>query len=258
MRSFNPSARRLAESRISAAADCISCATGLSPSRNCSCAWAKVAALLRMRISRRTSLRALRNSSVLASHTVQVTSEAKASPMMTPFTIRSAFSNMPQGERSSGSSAPLTMCSPAGGSLAVGAIAFGGGDGAAAGAIAFGGGADGATAAGAGVAALDGAGVAAGGAAALGVFGVVALSGLGAIGATAAGAGAGLVCARAEGASGPAISSMAAKAAASLLAKARGESCRGARTLCFISYVPFLLMRCRPRSGSRCRANMTL
>ena len=55
-----------------------------------------------------------------------------------------------------------------------------------------------------------------------GVFGVVALSGLVAMGVAGAGAGAGLVCAKAEGASGPAISSMAAKAAAILVAKARG------------------------------------
>src|SRR5262249_53880864 len=62
--------------------------------------------------SRRTSLRALRSSSVLATHTVQVTNEAKASPIITAFTTRSEFSNMPQGERSSGRSAPLIMCSP--------------------------------------------------------------------------------------------------------------------------------------------------
>src|SRR5262249_40744327 len=59
-----------------------------------------------------TSPRALRSSSVLATHTVQVTSDAKASPMITAFTTRSEFSNMPQGDRSSGRSAPLIMCSP--------------------------------------------------------------------------------------------------------------------------------------------------
>src|SRR5215471_212611 len=68
--------------------------------------------LLSTRRSCRTAPRALRSSSVLATHTVQVTNEAKASPIITAFTTRSEFSNMPQGERSSGRSAPLIMCSP--------------------------------------------------------------------------------------------------------------------------------------------------
>src|SRR5262249_26167012 len=92
-----------------------------------SCACASVTELLRTRKSRRTSPRALRNSQVLATHTVQVTSEAKASPMITAFTTRSEFSNMPQGERSSGRSAPLIMCSPgsAAGAGVAGATALG-------------------------------------------------------------------------------------------------------------------------------------
>src|SRR5262249_32578918 len=65
-----------------------------------------------------TSPRALRSSHVLATHTVQVTSEAKASPMITAFTTRSEFSNMPQGERSSGNSALLITCSPGNGAAA--------------------------------------------------------------------------------------------------------------------------------------------
>jgi hypothetical protein len=122
--------------------------------------------------------------------------------------------------------------------------------------MAFGG--RGAVAAGACVAAFDGAGVAAAGATAVGVFGVVAVSGLGAMGVVAAGGGVGLLCAKAEGASGTATSSMAAKAAAILVFKARVESRRGARTLCFISCVPFSLMRRRTRGCPWWRANMTL
>ena len=50
---------------------------------------------------------------VLASHTVQVTSEAKASPTMTAFTTMSAFMNMPQGDRLRGSSALSVAASAA-------------------------------------------------------------------------------------------------------------------------------------------------
>ncbi len=41
---------------------------------------------------------------VFASHTVQVTSEAKASPIITAFTTMSALRNMPHGDRLRGSS----------------------------------------------------------------------------------------------------------------------------------------------------------
>ena len=47
----------------------------------------------------------------LASHTVQVTSEAKASPTSTAFTTGSALRNMPQGLRSRGSVAVPMMLS---------------------------------------------------------------------------------------------------------------------------------------------------
>src|SRR6476646_6971279 len=43
------------------------------------------------------------SSSHLASAMVQLTTDAKASPIMTAFTSRSAFMNIPQGERSCGS-----------------------------------------------------------------------------------------------------------------------------------------------------------
>ena len=46
---------------------------------------------------------ATRSSMVLASQTVQVTSEAKASPIITAFTTISALRNMPHGDRFRGS-----------------------------------------------------------------------------------------------------------------------------------------------------------
>src|SRR5438105_13663945 len=76
-----------------------------------------------MRRSLRNSPRAVRSSKVLASHTVQVTNDAKARPTITAFTTRSEFSNMPQGDRSCGKSAPLIMCSPGSGALAGAAVA---------------------------------------------------------------------------------------------------------------------------------------
>jgi hypothetical protein len=48
---------------------------------------------------------------VLASHTVQVTSEAKARPIKTAFTTGSALMYMPQGLRSRGSVAVATTLS---------------------------------------------------------------------------------------------------------------------------------------------------
>ena len=48
------------------------------------------------------------SSSVLASHTVQVTTEANSSPIITTFTTMSAVRNMPQGDRSRGSAALAT------------------------------------------------------------------------------------------------------------------------------------------------------
>ena len=55
---------------------------------------------------RRTASALLRRSSmVLASHTVQVTSEAMARPIITAFTMMSAPTNMPQGDRLRGNSA---------------------------------------------------------------------------------------------------------------------------------------------------------
>ena len=145
------------------------CATGVVPLRNCSLAWASVAALERMRSPSRTSRRAVRSSNVLAIKTVQVTSDAKASPIRTPFTRRSASWNMPHGDRSCGSCVRLTVVWPTGCSVAAGAAAFAGADGAST----------------------------AGGAAAGGVTGCVAVGA----------AGAAAFCACADGANGLAISS---------------------------------------------------
>ena len=51
---------------------------------------------------------------VLASHTVQVTIEAKTRPSNTAFTTESALRYMPNGERSRGKlAAPITAPSPA-------------------------------------------------------------------------------------------------------------------------------------------------
>ncbi len=137
MRSLSPSPRELAENRISLPAACISCVIGLVPLRNCSYASANVAAVLRMRRPCRTALRALWSSRLLAIKTVQVASEAKASPIITAFTMMSACRNMPQGERSCGNSAVATECSAAGADgVATGAdgVAVGAGTGAAVGA----------------------------------------------------------------------------------------------------------------------------
>ena len=73
---------------------------------------------------------------LLATQTVQVTSEANARPIMTAFTMISACRNMPHGDRSCGSAATPTDGSLGGGAAAapllelvseLGAVAFVGG-----------------------------------------------------------------------------------------------------------------------------------
>ena len=86
-RSLSPSARRLAEKRISLAAACIKCATGPAASCNCSCACASVLHSASVRRPRRTAVRADRSSRLFAIHTVQVTNDANASPIITTFTM---------------------------------------------------------------------------------------------------------------------------------------------------------------------------
>ena len=65
-----------------------------------------------------TRRRAITSSTVLASHTVQVTTDAKASPISTAFTSGSALRNMPHGLRSRGSAALPTTGPAASGACA--------------------------------------------------------------------------------------------------------------------------------------------
>jgi hypothetical protein len=97
-----------------------------------------------------------RSSSILATQIVHVTSEAKARPIITTFTMMSAFMNMPHGDRSRGS------------------MAFGGGRCAGV-AVATALGVVGATVAGVGVGVI-GAGVIGAGVAAVGVVGAICAS----------------------------------------------------------------------------------
>src|SRR5262249_42951498 len=93
----------------------------------------------RASLSTPSDARALRtatdNSQYLATHTVQVTSDAKTKPIITNFTMMSAFMNMPHGDRSRGSSSGETEALPtAGAGGAAGALVDGAtGTGAAAG-----------------------------------------------------------------------------------------------------------------------------
>jgi hypothetical protein len=59
----------------------------------------------------------------LASHTVQVTSDAKARPIRTAFTTESALTNMPQGLRSRGSVAVARTLSCANAGIGIDAMA---------------------------------------------------------------------------------------------------------------------------------------
>jgi hypothetical protein len=70
----------------------------------------------------RIAARALRSSRLLAIQTVHVTSDAIANPIITAFTMRSACTNMPQGERSCGNSA---MAMDGGSALGAGAALLG-------------------------------------------------------------------------------------------------------------------------------------
>ena len=54
------------------------------------------------------------SSIVFASHTVQVTTDANAKPIITAFTMMSADMNMPHGDRSRGSTAAPITGAPAG------------------------------------------------------------------------------------------------------------------------------------------------
>lgn len=81
------------------------CATASSPPLVSPAASASVVSLSRIANRCFASRRARISSRLFTSHTVQVTREAKARPIITAFTTMSAFRNMPHGERSRGSSA---------------------------------------------------------------------------------------------------------------------------------------------------------
>ena len=105
-RSLMPSADRSLERFSSRSAASISSATVPLPVQPFSMS-ARAASRLVARVSLRTQPRARRRAAVsskpLASHIVQVTSEANASPIITAFTMMSACMNIPHGDRSRGS-----------------------------------------------------------------------------------------------------------------------------------------------------------
>src|SRR5262245_53387886 len=118
MRSFNPSSMMPRERLASRAADWMIWATA-SEAPWLACSTSPSVVSLSSIPSRRFASDAWRRSSmVLASHTVQVTSEAKARPIMTAFTTMSAPRNMPQGDRLRGNSALSAAASAAPGNSA--------------------------------------------------------------------------------------------------------------------------------------------
>ena len=102
-RSLNPSSITPSDSSASRAVDRTSCATASRSVSQARTASLRLPPLSSILSRRRASLFLPLSSMVLASHTVQVTSEAKASPIMTAFTTISALRNMPQGDRLRGS-----------------------------------------------------------------------------------------------------------------------------------------------------------
>src|SRR5439155_15531413 len=117
-RSLRPSSKWPPERVASRAADWIICATASLPPRVSFSALASTVSVS-SRLSRRLAVAVLRRTSmVLASQTVHVTSEAKASPTMTACTTMSAFTNMFQGDRLRGSSATSVAASAAPGEMA--------------------------------------------------------------------------------------------------------------------------------------------
>ncbi|CCV04571.1 exported hypothetical protein [Mesorhizobium metallidurans STM 2683] len=105
-RSFSPSpdtcSSAPAESAASSSAARTSRAPGPPVWPSARLAWFSVAALPIALAARRALSLPPRISSDLASQIVQVTREAKASPIITPFTTMSAAMNMPHGDRSCG------------------------------------------------------------------------------------------------------------------------------------------------------------
>ena len=115
-RSFSPSPSTCpvspAESATSSRASRASRAAGPVSRSSAPTAVARLSAAEMARTARRTRRRAAASSRDLASHTVQVASEAMARPIITVFTTMSAAANMPQGDRSRGSlEGPSSMAS---------------------------------------------------------------------------------------------------------------------------------------------------
>src|SRR4029077_9202821 len=103
--SLKPSSMMPPDSSASRAVEVISCATASRASPQALSASARLSPASSILIRRSARRLADRSSMVLASQTVQVTSEAKASPTITAFTTMSALRNMPHGERLRGNSA---------------------------------------------------------------------------------------------------------------------------------------------------------
>ncbi|CAH2406044.1 hypothetical protein MES4922_420056 [Mesorhizobium ventifaucium] len=129
-RSFSPSpdtwSSEPAESAVSSSAARTSRAPGplLWPSARP--AWFSVAALPIACAARRARSLPPRISSDLASHIVQVTKDAKASPIITAFTTMSAAMNMPHGDRSCGRVRDVAVEGPVSiGVVSVGVISAG-------------------------------------------------------------------------------------------------------------------------------------
>src|ERR1700732_1630570 len=101
-RSLTPSGARPPERSASPAAAATKRATGERVWASSFSAARRLFALASTSRRRRARRLAFQISIVFASQTVQVASEAKASPTMTIFTIGTALRNIPQGDRSRG------------------------------------------------------------------------------------------------------------------------------------------------------------
>ena len=101
-RSLTPSGARPSERSASPAAAATKRATGERVCASSFPAARRLVALASTSRPRRAERLALQSSIVFASQTVQVATEAKASPTMTAFTIGTALRNIPQGDKSRG------------------------------------------------------------------------------------------------------------------------------------------------------------
>ena len=123
MRSLRPSAGRFADMPTSSPAAATSLATRRA-GRACPGSLPPACGLGAAGAAARARRLAPNSSSVFASHTVHVTSDANAKPMITAFTTMSALRNMPHGDRSCGSRPALIAgVDPVAAGSAVGAAA---------------------------------------------------------------------------------------------------------------------------------------